>query len=136
MKRCLAALFFAVWIAAAPAIAQKAPTSIPLIRFEGGLLMISGSVGAENQCSFVLDTGADLRVLSKSLVEKAGGVPTGQFTGFRMTGERLDVQLYTISELRVGPVLLSPALVGGWDGLDKLHLDGISHAADHPRLRT
>jgi aromatic ring-cleaving dioxygenase len=47
-------------------------------------------------------------VLSKSLVDKLGEKPTGQFTGFRMIGERLDVQLYTISELRVGPMVQNP----------------------------
>jgi len=125
MKIRLAVLFAVIWLAAAVAFAQKSPTHIPFTRSKDGLLMIPASTGAGTHYSFVLDSGAGLSVLSKNLVEKLGGKPAGQFTGFRMTGERMDLQLYTIPELRVGPVLQKAVLVGAWNGLDQFHIDGI-----------
>jgi hypothetical protein len=113
------------WCMGATAIAQKTATSIPFTRSKDGQLMVPGSAGAGTQYSFVLDTGAGLSVLPKSVVEKLGGKPTGHFTGFRETGERLELDLYTIPELRVGPAVQSPAIVVAWDALDKFHLDGI-----------
>jgi hypothetical protein len=112
-------LFVVSWLACASDVVQKAPIRIPFTHSEGGQLMVSGSAGPGTQYSFVLDTGAGVSVLSKSLVEKLGGKPAGQFTGFRMTGERLDMQLYAIPELRVGPVVQAPALVAAWDVPDK-----------------
>jgi hypothetical protein len=125
MKFCIPILFAVAWFATTAAASQKSPEHIPFLRSDDGILMIQGSVGTENQYSFILDTGAGLSVLSQSLVDKLGGKRAGQFTGFRMTGERLDVQLYTIPELRVGTIMRKSALVGAWDGLDKLHIDGI-----------
>lgn len=42
-----------------------------------------------------------------------------------VTGERLDVQLYIIPELSIGPVTQKQVLVGARNGLNKFHLDGI-----------
>jgi Aspartyl protease len=118
-------LFALASFATATAATEKPPVSIPFTRSESSVLMVSGSAGTGSQYSFILDTGAGFSVLLQSLVEKLGGKRAGQITGFRETGERLDVQLYTVPELQVGPIVRKPALVGAWDGLDKMHLDGI-----------
>jgi hypothetical protein len=108
------------------ASAQRIPPAVPFtIASDTGLMMIAGATGPQNVSSFVFDTGAGLTVLAQSLVDKLGGKPAGQYTGFRLSGERLDVQLYIIPELSIGPVTQRQVLVGGWDGLDKLHLSGI-----------
>jgi hypothetical protein len=122
----VAILLASLWFAGAVAIAQKAPERIPFTPTEDGLWMISGSTGSADQHAFILDTGAGLTVLSQSLVEKLGGKPAGQYTGFRMTGERMDLQLYTIPELHIGPVVQRQVLVAGWDGFDNFHIDGIA----------
>jgi hypothetical protein len=49
----------------------------------------------------------------------------GQFSGFRMTGERLDIPLFVISELSVGPIVKKDAIVGSWKELDNVHLEGL-----------
>ena len=59
------------------------------------------------------------------MIEKVHGEPAGQFSGFRMTGERLDISLYRIPRLAIGPMEAKDVLVGSWDVLDKIHLDGI-----------
>ena len=123
--RCLGLLLASAWFAGV-IVAQKPPEHIPFAPSKDGLWRISGSTGSADQHEFILDTGAGITVLSQSLVIKLGGKPAGQYTGFRMTGERLDLQLYTIPELRIGPVVRKQALIAGWDGLDNLHIDGMT----------
>lgn len=116
--------------------AQTSFRSIPFtVSSDTGLLMIPVSVGGDQTTPFVLDTGSGVSVLSQSLVDKLGGKATGRFTGFRLTGERIDLRLFTIPELRIGPVLQRNALVAGWDGMDKFHLAGmisLNFFRDHP----
>lgn len=104
--------------------AGELPVSVPFtIAADTNLLMIPGA--SPDGPSFALDTGGGVSVLAKSVVEKLGGKAYGTFTGFRLTGERIDLKLFKVSELRVGPVVQKDVVVGGWDGLDKLHLAGI-----------
>lgn len=42
-----------------------------------------------------------------------------------MTGERLDIQLWEVPSLQVGPLVTRDAVVGSWDALDNFGLDGI-----------
>jgi hypothetical protein len=122
--RLLMLLLVAISCASVTGQAQELPVSMPFtIATDTNLLMIpSASPGAP---SFALDTGGGVSVLAKSLVEKLGGQSYGTFTGFRLTGERLDLELYKVPELRVGPIVQRQVVVAEWDGLDKLHLDGI-----------
>ena len=72
----------------------------------------------------ILDTGAGLDVFAPALVSKLGGKPAGQFTGFRMTGERLDLPLFVIPELSIGSLVRKNALVATWEVLDEPHREG------------
>lgn len=122
--RLFALLLVAIFSASARGEEGKLPVSVTFtIAADTNLVMIPGeSPGAP---SFALDTGGGVSVLAKSLVEKLGGQSYGTFTGFRLTGERLDLQLYKVPELRVGPIVRRQVVVAEWDGLDKLHLEGI-----------
>jgi len=122
-KRLARFLLVAVLIASSIAVAQK-PISIPFTITDTSSLMIPVSTPAGDS-SFILDTGAGITVLSQSLVDKLGGKLAGRFTGFRLTGERLDMQLFTIPELRVGSFVRKQIVVAGWDGLDKFHTTGM-----------
>jgi hypothetical protein len=73
----------------------------------------------------ILDTGAGLDLLPPSLIAKLHGKPAGQFSAHRMTGERVDIPLFVVPEIAIGPVVTKQALVGGWDVLDSLNIDGI-----------
>lgn len=90
-----------------------------------GLVYISANLGDSAPLNVILDTGAGLDVLAPSQIRRAGGKPLGVVTGHRMTGERLDIQLWEVPKLRVGPLITTAAVVGSWDALDSFGLDGI-----------
>lgn len=106
-------------------VAQPKTRTIAFTTNSDGMPVIPVTVGEATQLSVVLDTGGGLAVLAPSVIEKVHGIPAGQFTGFRMTGERLDIPLFTIPRLVIGPMEKKDVLVGSWDVLDKIHLDGL-----------
>lgn len=106
------------------------PTSIPFTTNSDGLIILPATLGGTIPVHVILDTGAGLDVFAPSLIEKLHGKPTGQFTGFRMTGERIDIPLFVIPELSVGPLVVKDAVAGSWDVLDKVHFDGIISLRD------
>ncbi len=116
-----------------PLLAEPKPASIPFTTNSDGFILVPVTLGGTVPIHVIFDTGAGLDVLAPSLVEKVHGKPAGVFTGFRMTGERLDISLFIVSELSIGPVVKKNALVGSWDVLDKLHLDGIVSLSDFRR---
>jgi hypothetical protein len=122
--RTLAALLFAFLISA-PVLAKSKPVSIPFTTNSDGMVILPATVGGTISAQVIFDTGAGLDILAPGLIEKVHGKPAGQFTGFRMTGERLDIPLFIVPEFSVGPVVKKNALVGSWYVLDKMHLDGI-----------
>jgi hypothetical protein len=99
--------------------------SLPFIANSDEMVIVAATAGGDTPLHVILDTGAGLDILAPSLIEKLHGKPAGQFTGQRMTGERIDVPLFTISELAIGPIVKKDAVVGSFDALDKMHLDGI-----------
>ena len=95
-----------------PLLAQPKPISIPFTTTPDGLVLVPANLGAAIPIHVIFDTGAGLDVFAPSLIEKVHGKPAGQFTGFRMTGERLDISLFIVPELSVGPAVKKDALVG------------------------
>ncbi len=121
-------------IAALPVLSQakpvsSEPVSIPFTTSDG-MITVAATLGGTIPIHVIVDTGAGLDILAPSLIEKVHGKPAGQFTGFRMTGERLDIPLFVVPELSVGPLLRKDTVVGSFDVLDKLHLDGIVSVND------
>ncbi len=116
-------LFFAVSALA------KEPVTVPFTTNDDGLVLVQAHAG-DIPIQVIFDTGAGLDVLAPSLIDKLHGTPAGRFTGFRMTGERLDIQLYTVPSISLGPMTKRDALVGSWDVLDKFHLAGIISVND------
>jgi len=108
-----------------PMAAQTKSRTIAFTTNEEGMPVIAVTAGAATRLSVVLDTGGGLAVLAPSVIEKVHGAPAGQFTGFRMTGERLNIPLFTIPRLVIGPMEERDVLVGSWDVLDKIHVDGL-----------
>jgi hypothetical protein len=92
--------------------------------------MVAATLGETIPAHLIFDTGAGIDVLALSVVQKLRGTPAGQFTAFRMWGERLDIPLFNISQISVGPMIKRDPLVGAWDMLDQLHLDGIVSVND------
>jgi hypothetical protein len=106
------------------------PVSIPFTTNPDGLVIVPATVGGTIPIHVIFDTGAGLDALAPSLVERLHGKPSGQFSAFRMTGERLDIPLFIIPELSIGPMVKKDAVVASWDVLDKWHLDGIISVND------
>src|SRR3984957_6852100 len=118
-------LAFALCTLALPMVAQSNAGTVAFTANSDGMPIIPVTVGEATPLTLILDTGAGLAVLAPSVIEKVHGVPAGQFTGFRMTGERLDIPLFRIPRLAIVPMEKKDVLVGSWDVLDKIHLDGI-----------
>jgi hypothetical protein len=106
----------------APSVAR--PVSIPFVT-SGGMTVVPATVGGRIPIHVILDTGAGLDILAPSLVRTLHGRAAGTFSAHRMTGERIDVPLFVIPELAIGPLVRKDALVGAWDILDTLHVEGI-----------
>ena len=122
-----------VWLIllAAPVFPATAKTvGVPFTTNPDGLVMLAVNLGQGVHAQVIFDTGAGLDVFAPSIVQKLHGKPAGQFTGFRENGERIDLPLYIIPELEVGPVSKKNALVGTWTVFDDLHLDGIISVND------
>jgi len=120
-------------LVAVPLMANPKSVSIPFTTNPDGLVIVPATAGGTIPIHVIFDTGAGLDALAPSLVEKLHGKPLGEFSGFRMTGERIDIPLFVISELAVGPMVKKDAVVGSWDVLDKWHLDGIISVNDFRR---
>jgi hypothetical protein len=68
-------------------------------------------IASRVEAHVIVDTGAGLDVFAPSLVQKAGGKPSGQFSGFRATGERIDVPLFIVPEIPTGPLVRKNVLL-------------------------
>ncbi|UYQ94452.1 hypothetical protein MKQ68_05030 [Chitinophaga horti] len=112
-----------------PAYAQPtAKNEIPFQLLPSGHLLVSASVaGVEGK--FIFDTGAGLTVFVKTYFDKLPDVikEDGGYTGFRATGERLDIDLYKVRDFHFGPIRKAveeisylDANLGGIDGIISL----------------
>jgi len=124
------ALGLLAFVAATPLPAQSRagiadPASVPFTTSAEGMLIVPATLGATIPLQVILDTGAGLDILAPSLIRKVNGRAAGAFTGIRMTGDRVDVPLFIVPELALGPIVRTHVVVGGWDTLDSLHIDGI-----------
>ncbi len=124
MRR-LAGIVFAVLLTVPAVAGQKKPTTLPFTTNSDGLVVVSVVLGGEIHADLALDTGAGLDGLAPSIVEKLHGKPAGVFTGFRTGGERLDLPLFIIPELRIGPIVKKNALVSTWAVFDQQHFGGV-----------
>ena len=119
------ALFVVIFAPSAAIASSTGPQPLPFTVTAQHMIEVPVVVGAGAAHPFLLDTGGGVDVMSMRLVTELHGRPTGAFSGFRLTGERLDLELYTVPELRLGTVVEKNALVAGWGGLDRLHVAGI-----------
>jgi hypothetical protein len=121
----LASVVFAVLVAVPAVAGQKKPTTLPFTTNPDGVVIVPVVLGGTIHTDVFLDTGAGLDGLAPSIIEKLHGKPAGAFTGFRLGGERLDLPLFIIPELRIGPIVKKNALVSAWDVFDQWHFAGV-----------
>lgn len=126
MRTILSALVLS--FAALPAGAQTSALTQPVVvpfTLNEGLVFIEATLGDSTPLNVILDTGGGLDVLSPRLVQRVSGKAMGVVTGHRMTGERLDIDLWVVPSLKVGALTRTNAVVGTWAALDNFGLDGI-----------
>lgn len=80
----------ALFASAAVAASGEVPKVIPLYLFQGKQFTVDATVGGAKR-TFLFDTGEGITMISPSVARDNGCLPWGNITGFRMTGERMDV---------------------------------------------
>ena len=126
----VARVVFAVLLTIPAVAGQKKATTLPFTTNPDGVVIVPVVLGGAIHTDVFLDTGAGLDGLAPSIIEKLHGKPAGAFTAFRLGGERLDLPLFIIPELRIGPIVKKNALVGAWDVFDQWHFAGVISMSD------
>jgi hypothetical protein len=91
------------------------PTVLPLGSFGSDSLPMLNVELAGRVRPFILDFGAGITVISKSLCDSLGCRPAGRLAGVRHTGEVLEFPLAIVSSLRLGPITLHDLVVATFD---------------------
>ncbi|MDR6339529.1 hypothetical protein HNQ91_002580 [Filimonas zeae] len=123
-------LFLSLMLSTA-ANAQQTPVSeIPFELLPSGHLLVKATVNGITG-SFLFDTGAGITLFTKSFFNKLpwSKRKDGGYTGFRATGERLDLDLYEVKDFQLGTIKKAREEVswldvnlGGIDGIISLKL--------------
>ncbi|MBV7530847.1 retropepsin-like aspartic protease [Chitinophaga sp. sic0106] len=119
-----------LYFIAAPAYAQKAKNEIPFELLPSGHILVKANIdGVEGK--FIFDTGAGLTLFTKTFADKLPHLvkEDGAYTGFRATGERIDVDLYQVRDFQLGSyrkateeISYMDVNLGGIDGIISLKL--------------
>lgn len=122
--------------AAAPADGSGSTSSIALGDFMGRKRTIEVDVGGK-QGTFLVDTGGGVTIVSQEFAKRIGCTPWGRISGFRLTGERLDLPRCedvriglpdgsTLAPVTAGVIDLASVLAKGDDPVDgSLALDAL-----------
>lgn len=110
---------------------QTQPTTIPFETNTEGMVKVPATFGGV-EVQALLDTGSGIDLIAPSLLKKVPAKPAGFFAGFRMSGERVDLALYTIPSIQIGPFEKKNVTVGLFEVLDKV---GIPAIIGMPTLR-
>jgi hypothetical protein len=106
-----------------------AQTTIPFETNTEGMVKIPATIGGV-ELRAVLDTGGGLDILAPSVLKELPSQPAGFFAGFRMSGERIDLPLYTVSSVRIGSFEKKNVTVGVLDVLDKVGIQAMIGMSD------
>lgn len=123
---------------AAPVASGNVPAgrAIPLGDFMGRKRTIEVEVGGQRG-TFLVDTGGGVTVVGQDFAKKIGCTPWGRISGFRLTGERLDLPRCenvrvglpdgrTLAPVTAGVIDLASVLAKGDDPVDgSLALDAL-----------
>lgn len=107
-----------------------AQTEIPVNVLDSGHLLVKAKFN-DVEGNFIFDTGAGMTAVTKTFADKLSGVTSqdGGYTGFRATGERLDLDLFYVSDITLGAykkvkpeIAIIDANFGGIDGIIALNI--------------
>ncbi|ACU62787.1 retropepsin-like aspartic protease [Chitinophaga pinensis] len=109
---------------------QSAKNEIPFSLLPSGHILVKAKVDGLDG-NFIFDTGAGITVFTKTFFDKLKQVTRedGGYTGFRATGERLDIALFRVKSFEFGSLKKTDeeisyvdANLGGIDGIISLKL--------------
>lgn len=110
-----AAIFALVLSAQSPMAAEPAPEAVIQLKpYLGGQWSFTARVRDRDE-TFLLDTGGGLSVITPATAAEAGCTPWDRITGYRMRGDRVDLQRCDGVRFAVDALTLSPPSVGVWD---------------------
>jgi hypothetical protein len=113
MKKQSVLPFVALCLFAFPALAQQSST-ITLEPTVHGLMKVHATVSG-HEGTFLFDSGSGVTSVSPEFAASIGCHPWGQITGFRMAGDRLNMQLCEHLTFSVGGKSFAPPAVGVFD---------------------
>ncbi|MDP9122948.1 MAG: hypothetical protein M3O15_16515, partial [Acidobacteriota bacterium] len=93
-------------LAPASVLTPIAPIELHLKPYIGTLKTVSVQAGTAT-LPFVLDTGGGLTIITPRVAKTLGCEPFGRLTGFRSSGERLDMQRCGPAPLHIGPLTVT-----------------------------
>lgn len=104
---------------------MAAATEIALRPLGSRFVTVDVEIGGKT-LPFLVDTAGGLTVVSPEVAQLAGCTPFGRGTGFRSSGERLDMPRCAAVPMRLGPLSLTPeAAVLDLEGLGLRGADGL-----------
>jgi hypothetical protein len=110
----------------------SAQTSLPVELNPDGMMVVQAAGRGLPAGRFVIDLGSGIEVLSGAYAQRVQRGPAGHFTGFRSTGERVDVPRVRIAPIELGPIE-TPADAVVWPGLDADSIAGLISARTFAR---
>lgn len=123
----LSVLALTALVALLPSVARAqgvAPVTLHFVVDTNDLIRVPVTVG-DSSYSLIFDTGAGIDVLQPRLVAALHGVAVGWLDAFRMTGERLHLQLFRIPRIAVGDFERRDVIVTAADFLEQAGIPGI-----------
>jgi hypothetical protein len=103
----------------------EATRVVPYELLMGEYLIVEVVVADTIADRWMLDTGAGGNIVSQKLFDRLTCTPAGRLTGFRMMGERLDIDMYQVSSLEAAGMRQENVLIAPWPALDNMGISGI-----------
>lgn len=92
------------------------PTAVPCVHVgDTHILKVPVTVNGTVKTYFILDTGAGVNLISKSLANKLGMKVRGSYRGKRMSGQAIDIEMSKASALSIGAYSRNDLSIGLWD---------------------
>ena len=85
---------------------QDSPVDIPLETYMGMLETVRVEIGGQTM-PFIFDTAGGMTILTPAVADRLGLERYGRVTGFRMSGERVDLPRLGETSIGMGPLELS-----------------------------
>ncbi|HTU81886.1 MAG TPA: retropepsin-like aspartic protease [Candidatus Acidoferrales bacterium] len=109
-------------------LSAHAETRIPFTDVDGGLVQVQATLDGRLTVPMLVDLGGGIDVLATDVAKRLGLAPTGRFTSWRMSGERVDTPTARLSSITVGSFRIDDPVVGTWDGLNGTGIGGLISA--------